>query len=77
MEVDILKLQEKAKQKLSDIQLQIDQARGKEVREQENITSELEYQWAVILEQKNTAENEFLQAVQTIDDNLQQQDVII
>ena len=76
-EVDFLKLQEKAKQKLNDIQLQIDQARGKEVREQENITSELEDQWAVILEQKNTAENEFLQAVQTIDDNLQQQDVII
>ena len=77
MEVDFLKLQEKAKQKLNDIQLQLDQARGKEVREQENITSELEDQWAVILEQKNTAENEFLQTVQTIDDNLQQQDVII
>ena len=76
-EVDFLKLQEKAKQKLNDIQLQLDQARGKEVREQENITSELEDQWAVILEQKNTAENEFLQAVQTIDDNLQQQDVMI
>ena len=77
MEVDFLKLQEKAKQKLSDIQIQIDQAQNKEVREQEIITSDLEDQWMVILEKKNTAENEFLQSVQTIDENLQKQDVII
>ena len=77
MEVDFLKLQEKAKQKLSDIQIQIDQAQNKEIREQEIITSDLEDQWTVILEKKNTAENEFLQSVQTIDENLQQQDVII
>ena len=77
MEVDFLKLQEKAKQKLNDINIQIDTARSSEAREQEIITSELEDQWSVILEQKNKAENEYLQAIQSIDDNLQQQDVII
>ena len=76
-EVKFLKLNEKTKYKLNNIQLQIDQIPKKEARSQKNITTKLEEILAVISDKKNTVENEHFQAVQAIDEPLQQQDVII
>jgi len=77
IEVDFLKLQEKANLKLNDIQMQIEQCRSKETKDQATISSELEDQWGEIIDEKTAAENQFLKEVQIIDEQLKQKDVII
>tara|TARA_Y100001960_G_scaffold330484_2_gene424642 strand:- start:3444 stop:9977 length:6534 start_codon:yes stop_codon:yes gene_type:complete len=77
MEVDFLKLQGKADQKINDIELKIDHAKKNAEREQEIISSELEGQLAIILEKKNTLENKYLTDVQNIDDNLGKDEIIV
>ena len=76
-EVEFLQLNEDTKYKLKSIQLEIDQIAIKEARSQKNITSKLEEILSEISNKINVVKNEHNQAVQAIDEILDEQHVYI
>ena len=76
-EGEFLTLNEKAEYRLNDIQLQIDQIPEKESRAREEVDFKKAQQLAAIEDKKHTLENKTLEAAQTIDDAIQDADLII
>ena len=76
-EVEFLELNENTKYKLNRIQREIDQIAIKEANSKKNITSKLQEILAEISNKINMVENEHDQAVQAIDEVLQQQYVYL
>jgi len=77
LDLDFLNLQEKARQKLINVRLNIDQLREKQDKEQENINLDVEEQKAKLNAQKNTAENEYLAQVKSINNAFQENEEIV